>query len=255
MAYMIPSDVSQQALPGAHAPELDTLSRLEKALPNHYTVFHRVHWSREYEDWSHFGKVDFVVLNRAAETTFIDQINQGLSSRVEAQKLEVAHIMSHRTNKIRSYQDQEETKVSNRSKLDATVLEDYRNRLVNLGVPDSVINCFDENDFGIGNPAKAAHGRKAYRKIGLIAAAGSINYRDIDPFVAARILMWSLGREVFGTETVLSSTSPTPTDPPRLIPPSVLHAILDAWEASHDLPDGFPQLIDRLRNEVPRQTS
>ena len=75
MAYLIPSDLSQLALAGAHAPELDTLRQLEKGLPNDYTLFHGVHWTREYEAWNHFGEIDFVVLNRAGETLFIEQKN------------------------------------------------------------------------------------------------------------------------------------------------------------------------------------
>jgi hypothetical protein len=37
-----------------------------------------VHWSREYEAWTHFGEIDFVVLNRSGEVLFIEQKNGAL---------------------------------------------------------------------------------------------------------------------------------------------------------------------------------
>ncbi len=52
MAYIVPSDISRLALAGAHGPELETLKMLKSGLPNDYTVFHGVHWSREYEGWT-----------------------------------------------------------------------------------------------------------------------------------------------------------------------------------------------------------
>jgi hypothetical protein len=39
---------------------------------------HGVHWSREYEAWTHFGEIDFVVLNRAGKVLFIEQKNGAL---------------------------------------------------------------------------------------------------------------------------------------------------------------------------------
>ncbi len=78
MAYIIPSDISRLALSGVHRSELDTLYALKTSLPNDFTVFHGVHWSREYEAWTHFGEIDFVVLNRAGEVLFIEQKNGGL---------------------------------------------------------------------------------------------------------------------------------------------------------------------------------
>ncbi len=75
MAHIIPSDISRLALAGAHAPELETLRLLKSALPDDYTVFHGVHWSRGYEKWSHFGEIDFVILNRSGDLLFIEQKN------------------------------------------------------------------------------------------------------------------------------------------------------------------------------------
>ena len=83
MAYIIPSDISRLALSGVHRSELDTLGELKASLPNDYMIFHEVHWSREYEAWTHFGEIDFVVLNRSGEVLFIEQKNGGLEETDE----------------------------------------------------------------------------------------------------------------------------------------------------------------------------
>ena len=75
MAHIIPSDITRLELAGAHGPELDTLRLLKSALPDDYTVFHGVHWMRGYEKWSHFGEIDFVILNRSGDLLFIEQKN------------------------------------------------------------------------------------------------------------------------------------------------------------------------------------
>ena len=78
MARVFPSDLSKLALAGAHRPELATLALLRKRLPDDYTVFHGVHWSREYEKWTHFGEVDFVVVNRSGDVLLVEQKNGAL---------------------------------------------------------------------------------------------------------------------------------------------------------------------------------
>lgn len=78
MANIVPSDLSRLSLSGAHKAELKTLQMLKTELPNDFTVFHGVHWSREYEAWTHFGEIDFVVLNRSGALLFIEQKNGGL---------------------------------------------------------------------------------------------------------------------------------------------------------------------------------
>ena len=134
-----------------------------------------------------------------------------------------------------------------RSKLDKKRLIEYRSRLRKLLVPDAVIDCFDENDFGIGNPGKAAVGKKGYfyRRNGLSAAANAIDFSNTKPMLAAKVLMWSLGRIVVETleGTVMSKTSPTPTAPPIGISTDVLSAIFSAWEQTPDLPDDFSNFI------------
>ena len=75
MAHTIPSDISHLALAGAHRPELKTLHILKKELPHDYTVFHSVHWTREYLGWTHYGEIDFVVVNQSGDVLFIEQKN------------------------------------------------------------------------------------------------------------------------------------------------------------------------------------
>jgi len=61
------------ALAGARSPELATLGLLRKQLPDDYTVFHGVHWTREYRSGASFGEIDFVVVNRCGDVLFIEQ--------------------------------------------------------------------------------------------------------------------------------------------------------------------------------------
>ncbi len=83
MAYIVPSDLSRLSLSGVSNAEIKSLKILKAELPNDFTVFHGVHWSREYEAWTHFGEIDFVVLNRSGEILFIEQKNGGLEETDE----------------------------------------------------------------------------------------------------------------------------------------------------------------------------
>jgi UvrD-like helicase C-terminal domain len=75
MARLLPFDVSHLALAGARAPELETLRLLQAKLSPAYTVFHGVHWSREYKSDIKFGELDFVVVNQAGKALVIEQKN------------------------------------------------------------------------------------------------------------------------------------------------------------------------------------
>jgi hypothetical protein len=46
---------------------------MKKQLPDDYTVFHGIHWSREYAKWTHFGEVDFVIVNPSGDVLLIEQ--------------------------------------------------------------------------------------------------------------------------------------------------------------------------------------
>ena len=75
MARLLPSDLSHLALAGAREPELETLRQLQAKLPPAYTVFHGVHWSREYKSGTQFGELDFVVVNQGGKALLIEQKN------------------------------------------------------------------------------------------------------------------------------------------------------------------------------------
>lgn len=108
MARIIPSDISRLALSGAPTQELETLQQLKNALPEDYTVFHGVHWSREYAAWTHFGEIDFVVLNRSGDVLFIEQKNglleestAGLIKRYGQSEKNVADQIHRSVDKVR----------------------------------------------------------------------------------------------------------------------------------------------------------
>ena len=75
MAYIVPSDIKKIEFSNASGHELETLAYLQKNLSNEYTVFHGVHWSHEYQSWTHFGEIDFVILNKNGKVLFIEQKN------------------------------------------------------------------------------------------------------------------------------------------------------------------------------------
>jgi hypothetical protein len=98
MAHIVPSDITRLALSGAHEPELRTLALLKDALPDDYTVFHGVHWSRQYKGTTVYGEIDFVVVNRAGDVLLIEQKNgaleeddQGLYKRYGEDRKSVAY--------------------------------------------------------------------------------------------------------------------------------------------------------------------
>ncbi len=78
MARIVPGDITHLALSGAREPELATLHELRAALPRAYTVFHGVHWTREYRGHTVFGEIDFVVVNQAGKALLIEQKNGAL---------------------------------------------------------------------------------------------------------------------------------------------------------------------------------
>ena len=73
MARIVPSDIARLELAGANCHEIETLRRLQARLPDSYTVFHGVHWTREWPGETVFGELDFVVVNRAGKALLIEQ--------------------------------------------------------------------------------------------------------------------------------------------------------------------------------------
>ena len=75
MAQILPSDYGQLQRAGWHVPEMETLNTLRASLPNDYTVFHGVHWSKETSAATSFGEIDFVIVNPGGRVLVIEQKN------------------------------------------------------------------------------------------------------------------------------------------------------------------------------------
>jgi hypothetical protein len=75
MAYIVPSDMSQLKLDGAHDGEIGTLAKLKDELSSDYTVFHGVHWSQSHKWGMGFGEIDFVIINKVGQILVIEQKN------------------------------------------------------------------------------------------------------------------------------------------------------------------------------------
>ncbi|MDN7601694.1 ATP-binding domain-containing protein [Burkholderia gladioli] len=73
MARIIPDDWQSLAATGAAQRERDTLAMLESALPDAYTVYHGVHWTRPDHNFSVFGEADFVVVSPSGRVLLVEQ--------------------------------------------------------------------------------------------------------------------------------------------------------------------------------------
>ncbi|KVD67690.1 ATP-dependent helicase [Burkholderia ubonensis] len=73
MARLIPDDWKSLAATGAAERERETLAALEHALPDTYTVYHGVHWTRAEQGFSVFGEAAFVVVSPAGRVLLIEQ--------------------------------------------------------------------------------------------------------------------------------------------------------------------------------------
>jgi hypothetical protein len=71
MARIVPDDWKNLEATGAAVREIETLSLLEK-LPDDYTVYHGVHWTRINEGFSVFGEADFVVVAPSGRVLVIE---------------------------------------------------------------------------------------------------------------------------------------------------------------------------------------
>ena len=83
MAYLVPSDITDLALPEAHTGEAPPLRPLRDKLPGRYPVYHSVHWSRGYQSQPVFGEIDFVIANNDGEVLLIEQKNGRLRQDAE----------------------------------------------------------------------------------------------------------------------------------------------------------------------------
>ena len=73
MAIIHPSGWRELSALGAARREIETLEQLSRQLPDGYTVFHGVHWTRLQNGFSVYGEVDFVVIAPNARVLLIEQ--------------------------------------------------------------------------------------------------------------------------------------------------------------------------------------
>jgi len=81
MARIAPTNVVRWAADSRQHRELETLQRLQSQLPDDYTVFHSVHWTREHQGDTVYGEIDFAVVNRAGRVLVVEQKNGALEAR------------------------------------------------------------------------------------------------------------------------------------------------------------------------------
>ena len=109
MAKIFPSDWRSLEATGAAQREIETLAFLERALPDAYTVYHGVHWTRVGSGFSMFGEIDFVVMNPAGamllieqKSGFLQETAEGLVKAYGPQQKKVAVQMARTADAIRA---------------------------------------------------------------------------------------------------------------------------------------------------------
>jgi hypothetical protein len=74
MAVIRPDGWRELKPTGTAGRAIETLERLADALPDSYTVYHGVHWTRIQQGHALSGEVDFVVVNPAGDLLLIEQV-------------------------------------------------------------------------------------------------------------------------------------------------------------------------------------
>ncbi len=106
MARIVPSDIARLELAGANRHEIETLRLLQARLPDSYTVFHGVHWTREWPSETVFGELDFVVVNRAGKALLIEQKDGTLEETADG-------LIAHYADRSKSVVDQVQRALDN----------------------------------------------------------------------------------------------------------------------------------------------
>jgi len=74
MARIVPDGWEELSAEGVRPNEVDTLRRLAKDLPDEYTVYHGVCWTKvEGSGFSIFGEIDFVILEPSGSMLLVEQ--------------------------------------------------------------------------------------------------------------------------------------------------------------------------------------
>ena len=79
MAHIIPEGWQALQTTGAAQREIETLALLATALPDRYTVYHGVHWTRVNQGHALVGEIDFAIVNPAGNLLLIEQKSGFLS--------------------------------------------------------------------------------------------------------------------------------------------------------------------------------
>lgn len=97
MAKVIPSNWQSMEAIGAAQRELETLALLARELPDDYTVFHGIHWTRVEHGSSFFGEIDFAIVSPGGrllvieqKSGFLDETGEGLVKRYGSTEKKVA---------------------------------------------------------------------------------------------------------------------------------------------------------------------
>ncbi|CAD6559596.1 hypothetical protein LMG27952_06909 [Paraburkholderia hiiakae] len=83
MARILPDGWKALRATGGAAREIETLEQLETGLPDGYTVYHSVHWTRLANGFSVFGELDFVVVSPSGRIMAIEQKAGSLEETAE----------------------------------------------------------------------------------------------------------------------------------------------------------------------------
>ncbi|MFZ4538958.1 ATP-binding domain-containing protein [Propionivibrio sp.] len=73
MAKVVPEGWREMSAVGAAQRELETLAVLAAGLPDDYTVYHGVHWTRIQHGFALVGEIDFAVVSPAGKLLLIEQ--------------------------------------------------------------------------------------------------------------------------------------------------------------------------------------
>jgi hypothetical protein len=73
MATVIPEGWREMTTVGAARRELETLAVLAAGLPDDYTVYHGVHWTRIQHGFALVGEVDFAIVSPAGKLLLVEQ--------------------------------------------------------------------------------------------------------------------------------------------------------------------------------------
>ncbi len=73
MAKVIPEGWREMTAEGAVQREIETLTVLASGLPEDYTVYHGVHWTRIHEGFALVGEIDFAVVSPSGKVLLIEQ--------------------------------------------------------------------------------------------------------------------------------------------------------------------------------------